>query len=221
MKLLNIIIADDHPIYRDGLEQAVRRLKVADRIYQASNGLEVIERFQANPVDLIFMDVRMPQLSGFDTTNHLRVIDQEVKIIIVSMLEDKNQILRLFNAGINGFMHKNTDHRKLARIIEMVMADIPYISDEVKEYYDEGIAEGKIKRDRPEVVLSLREVEILQLICKQLSTKEIADRLHLNEKTVESHRIHIMTKTKSKNMVGLALYAVERGFIKFDFDPNS
>ena len=68
MKLLNIIIADDHPIYRDGLEQAVRRLKVADRIYQASNGLEVIERFQANPVDLIFMDVRMPQLSGFDTT---------------------------------------------------------------------------------------------------------------------------------------------------------
>jgi DNA-binding NarL/FixJ family response regulator len=182
MRLLNIIIADDHPIYRDGLEQAVRRLKVADRIYQASNGLEVIERFQANPVDLIFMDVRMPQLSGFDTTNHLRVIDQEVKIIIVSMLEDKNQILRLFNAGINGFMHKNTDHRKLARIIEMVMADIPYISDEVKEYYDEGIAEGKIKRDRPEVVLSLREVEILQLICKQLSTKEIADRLHLNEK---------------------------------------
>ena len=91
MKLLNIIIADDHPIYRDGLEQAVRRLKVADRIYQASNGLEVIEIFQANPVDLIFMDVRMPQLSGFDTTNHLRVIDQEVKIIIVSMLEDKNQ----------------------------------------------------------------------------------------------------------------------------------
>ena len=146
MKLLNIIIADDHPIYRDGLEQAVRRLKVADRIYQASNGLEVIEIFQANPVDLIFMDVRMPQLSGFDTTNHLRVIDQEVKIIIVSMLEDKNQILRLFNAGINGFMHKNTDHRKLARIIEMVMADMPYISDEVKEYYDEGIAEGKIRR---------------------------------------------------------------------------
>ena len=85
----------------------------------------------------------------------------------------------------------------------------------MKELQKEKLRETDLK------LYSLREVEILQLICKQLSTKEIADRLHLNEKTVESHRIHIMTKTKSKNMVGLALYAVERGFIKFDFDPNS
>lgn len=216
MRLINIILADDHPIYRDGLEQALIRLGIAGTITHASSGVEVLDVLDRIVVDLIFMDAKMPQLNGLETTSLIRKKNTKIKIIIISMLEDKLSILQLFHAGINGFMHKNTDHRQLLHAIDWVMKDNILVPDEVSEYfnYEYIIPENFEESFNDPNKLSDREAEILLLICKQLSTKEIADKLSLTNKTVETHRNNIMVKTRAKNMVGLAFYAISKGYIK-------
>ncbi len=216
MRLINIILADAHPIYRDGLEQALNRLGIAGSILHASNGSEVLDLCELTDVDLIFMDAKMPKLNGLGTTSIIRKKNTKIKIIILSMLEDKLSILQLFNAGINGFMHKNTDHRQLLHAIDWVMNDKILVPDEVSEYFDYDYvkADGFEDHFNNPNKLSDREAEILLLICQQLSTKEIADKLSLTNKTVETHRNNIMVKTRAKNMVGLAFFALSKGYIK-------
>ena len=130
------------------------------------------------------------------------------------MFDDRSTVVNMFKAGANGYIHKNTDKQMLLHVIETVANGEVFLSDEVGIYQHDiiNILHRNKKTSMYESNLSEREFEILMLICNQYSSKEIADKLCLTEKTVETHRKHLMAKTKSKNVVGLTMFAIENGY---------
>ncbi|MBL0341318.1 MAG: response regulator transcription factor [Bacteroidetes bacterium] len=213
MKPLNIIIADDHPLFREGLERALLRIQPDFQIFHASHGIKVLELLDSEVVDIIFMDIRMPDRDGIEITRSIRKFNTNVKIVAVSMIDDRVTVIKIVKAGANGFLHKNTDVGELEKAIETVMAGRFYVCHEIADYESEFQDKDYEVESNSQVLLSEREIEILQLICNQYSSKEIGLKLNLTEKTIETHRNRLILKTRSKNVVGLIIYAVEKGYI--------
>jgi len=215
MKPLKIIVADDHPLFREGLEQALLRIQPLFTIFTASNGNEVIDLLYNEAVDLIFIDIRMPGRDGIEITRCIRKFNKAVKIVVVSMIDDRVTVQKVFKAGANGYLHKNTDKLQLQNVIDSVMKDVIFLSEELSDYRNDLdlLGHDLTTYSKNDAQLSEREIEILQLICYQFSSKEIGQRLFISEKTIESHRVKLMLKTRSKNVAGLIMYAVEKGYI--------
>lgn len=209
---MKIIVADDHPIFREGLTQALLRVHSKFCIFPVSSGNQVLQLLDREKIDLIFLDIRMPDRDGIEITRCIRKMNTKVKIVAVSMADDRATVVKIFKAGANGFLHKNTDVTEIKRVIEMVLSGGFYLSDEISDYEDEINPNSRQVNGNSANALSEREIEILQLICNQYSSKEIGRRLNLTEKTIETHRVHLMLKTHSKNVVGLIIYAVEKGY---------
>ena len=214
MDPLRIIIADDHPLFREGLEQALLRLMPSATIYLVPDGEQVLELLKSKVVDLIFLDIRMPGRDGIEITHLIRQEDNQVKIIAVTMIDDRSTVMKIFEAGANGFLHKNTEKCVLQHAIETVLSGGTYVSEEIADYNPEQTSYPRLNGNSTSAhhILSEREIEVLILICNQYSSKEIADQLHVSEKTVETHRYHLMWKTQSKNVVGLTMFAIEKGY---------
>ena len=217
MDEVNIVLADDHEIFRKGLEVTLRRLPFIGKIIHANNGLEVLEILNLHePVHVIIMDIRMPEMDGINATLQIRINNKEVKIIALSMMDDKASILQMFKAGANGYLLKNTNKLELADAIQHVLGGNRYYAKEVSEMLlrrevDQLPPPRKTKFNSD---LTPRELEVLILICHQYSTKEMSEILSLAEKTIEGHRTKLLEKTQSKNIAGLVYYALDAGFIK-------
>jgi DNA-binding NarL/FixJ family response regulator len=199
MDSLKIIVADDHPLFREGLVQALLRI-------------------HSYVVDLIFIDIRMPGRDGIEITRCIRKFNTHVKIVVVSMIDDRGTVQKVFKAGANGYLHKNTDKSQIKKVIDAVMHQETYLSEEIAIYRNDlDLSDHSLNTySQYDVLLSEREIEILQLICNQYSSKEIGQRLKISEKTIEGHRFRLMLKTHSKNVAGLIMYAVENGYISSD-----
>jgi len=217
MDSINVILADDHEIFRKGLEVTLKRLPYISKIFQAANGHEVLQILDAQePVHVILMDIRMPEMDGITASIQVRIKNSDVKIIALSMMDDKASILQMFKAGANGYLLKNTNKLELSEAIQQVLKG--------NRYYAREVSEMLLRRDLEKLPLprktkfntdlTVRETEILSLICHQYSTKEIAEILCISEKTIEGHRKNLMEKTQSRNIAGLVYYALENGVIK-------
>ncbi|MDQ3049768.1 MAG: response regulator transcription factor [Bacteroidota bacterium] len=217
MDIINIILADDHEIFRKGLEVTLRRVNFVGRILHATNGNEVISIMNSGePVQVIIMDIRMPELDGISATIQLRMKYQDVKILALSMMDDKASIVQMFKAGANGYLLKNTNKLELAEAMQHVLEGNTYYSKEVSELLLRHNLEKLPLPRKTQFITELtsREQEVLKLICHQYSTKEIAEMLCLSERTIEGHRKNLMEKTQSKNMAGLVYYALENGIVR-------
>jgi len=216
MEEITILIADDHEIFRKGLEVTLKRMLFVSKILHASNGTEVLEQIESVPVQVVFMDIRMPEMDGITTTMNIRKKNATVKVIALSMMDDKASIVQMFKAGANGYLLKNTNKLELTDAIQQVMAG--------NRYYSREVSEMLLRRDLDQLPLpkksksitelTSREMEVLTLICHQYSTREMAEMLCLSEKTIEGHRKKLLEKTRSKNIAGLVYYALEQGLIK-------
>jgi len=217
MDAINILLADDHEIFRKGLEVTLKRLPFVDKIMHAGNGLAVLEIMKSKePVHVIIMDIRMPEMDGINATIQVRIKNNTVKILALSMMDDRASILQMFKAGANGYLLKNTNKLELAEAIQHVLAGNRYYAKEVSELLlrrelEQLPAPRKTKFNAD---LTVRELEVLALICHQYSTKEMSEILCLAEKTIEGHRKNLLEKTHSKNIAGLVYYALENGVIK-------
>ncbi|MBK8845255.1 MAG: response regulator transcription factor [Bacteroidetes bacterium] len=206
----SILIADDHSLFRKGLESTLKLIQVIKKIDQAENGLKVIEHLRNNPVDLIFMDINMPQQDGIATTKIVSKEFPSVKVIALSMLDDKDNIIEMFKAGASGYLLKNTNKTEIQEAIEEVMDGGKYYSREVSDILLQKMINLNLHKPTHYIEpLTDREKEVLCLVCEQYSTKEIAEKLFLSEKTIEGHRLKLLQKTQSKNMVGLVIFALE------------
>ena len=217
MSEINIVIADDHEIFRKGLEVTLKRLPFVGKILHAGTGLEVMNLISTRePVHVIIMDIRMPEMDGITATSQVRTRNSEVKIIALSMMDDRASIIQMFKAGANGYLLKNTNKLELAEAIQHVMAGNMYYAREVSEMLlRRELNQLPIPRKTKfNSVLTSRELEILALICHQYSTKEMSDILCLAEKTIEGHRKNLLEKTQSKNIAGLVYYALEHGVVR-------
>lgn len=214
--MLSVILADDHELFRKGLELTLKNVTQISKIRHAENGSLVRQLLEQEPAHIVFMDIRMPVMNGIETTLFIKKKYPDIKIIALSMMDDRENILNMFRAGAHAYLLKNTNKKEISEAINTVMSGEKYYTNEVSSVLVDSLIgnEKSKKRNSIQVQLTKRELEVLKLICQQFSSKEISDILCITEKTVEGHRLQLMEKTLSKNVIGLVLYALENDIIK-------
>lgn len=206
-----VLVADDHIIFREGLAVLLKKMPHVSQVLQANNGKEALEIIKQQTVDIVLMDIEMPILNGIEATKAIK-LDTAVstKVIALTMFNREADVTNLYDIGVDGYLLKDSSVSEVAKALKFI--------GEGKEYYCEAVKEvlfkALLQRRKNEIStddasLTTREKEVLQLICKQYSTEEIANQLFLSPLTVNNHRRNILSKTKSKNVAGMVLYALQ------------
>lgn len=216
-KKVNILIADDHHVFRLGLITLLKELSFVGELYEAATGLEVIEVIVSKPIDIVLLDIEMPGLNGIDALKQLkeRIGDQMPKILVLSMFSFQQYLLELHKLGISGYLLKDSGMKEIVRALEIIADNQEYYSPKIAQVLFEALVNDSQykKKDKPSVILSTQEQKILALICEQYTCNEIAEKMFLSSFTVKKHRQNIILKTESENTVGLVLYAIRNGII--------
>ncbi|HEX5003269.1 MAG TPA: response regulator transcription factor [Bacteroidia bacterium] len=222
MNKIAIILADDHSLFRMGMEITLQSIAAVGKVSHAKNGVELISMFQENNADLIFMDIRMPKMNGIEAIRHIRKTNTEIKIIVLSMLDDRANIIRAMQSGANGYLLKNCSRSDLTEAIETVIKGGVYYSPEAYEKiggYSKhksgliGSRENQHNWDGVETPLSDREVQVLKLICQEYTNQEMADILFLTTKSIEGLKTGLYQKSGCKNIAGLVRFAIDKGYV--------
>lgn len=209
-----IIIADDHQFFRDGFEIALKQINEIKKISHASNGKEVLKLLKNDKYDLVFMDIKMPEMNGIDTTKEIEIHYPGVKVIALSMYDDRKNVVEMFNNGAHGYIIKNTDKKEIENAIKKVMAGEHYFAENVAKEFMEILIQKqkKVAAIKPSIKITERETVVLTLLCKGYSNAEMAKKLFITEKTIEFHRSELLRKTKSKNSAELVIWATKNGY---------
>ncbi|QTE24139.1 response regulator transcription factor [Polaribacter cellanae] len=225
MKKINIAIADDEQLFRKGIRFLLEREANFNVIFEADNGQEMVN-FLSNTEefpDVILMDLKMPELNGVETTKIINKRHPNIKIIALTSYGGKSFITNMIDVGASSYLLKNTSPKMVIHTVNEVFEKGFYYDEEVLKIVYENIisSSGKrIKSDLDKKLLSDREIEVLELICNQYTTMEIADKLFISPRTVEGHRNNLLAKTKSKNVAGLVIYGIQKKLIEISPDFN-
>lgn len=212
-----IVIADDHRIVRQGLRSLVEQESDLEVIGMAANGRQALQMTRRLIPDVVIMDISMPDLNGIDATSQIVNEAPGVKVIALSMHSEKQLIDGMLRAGAAGYLLKESAFEELIKAIRIVCAGKKYLSPDVtdivlRDYLNPSIdSDHNLTQD-----LTLREREVLQLIVEGCATKEVANRLNISIKTVESHRSRIMNKLGLHTVAELTKYAVRRGITSLE-----
>jgi DNA-binding NarL/FixJ family response regulator len=210
MEKINIIIADDHAIMRDGLASLLKTEKDLNIVAAVSNGYEVLEQLEANKVDICLLDINMPGMDGIETTRLVRQRKPNVKIVMLTTYNDREIISELLQLGVSGYLLKNSDKEELVEAIHKVIKGRHYFSVEVEDIILKGLEE---KKPAGTAQLTDRELEVVRLLAREYTNEKIAQELHISYRTVETHRKNIMQKAKAHNLAGLLKYAYSKGLV--------
>lgn len=217
-KKITIAVADDHALFRKGLVGLLEDFGFVEHVYEASNGLELIELLKiADPLpEIVLLDLRMPVMDGVEATEKIKELFPEIKIIILTMQDDESFILHMIEKGINSFLLKNVEPEELERVIKTLQTREFYFNEKlsnmvVKALYSKGKKATSIYYDS---LFTEREIEVLKLICEELTNQEIADKLNVSKRTIDGHRTALFDKSGVKNTAGLVIYAVKNGIYR-------
>lgn len=215
-KTIKIVIADDHEIYRAGLKAMLDNEENIEVIGEAGNGFDLVDLITNNQPDLAIIDIKMPVMNGIEATKKIKNEYDKTKVIALTMFNDEEFLSEMLIANTNGFLLKTASGEEIIKAINVVNeGGVFYCKETAKnmKYHFEQLNKIKINREK-EVAFTPREIEIINLICQQLTTKEIATKLSISDRTVDSHRNTIQQKIEARNMVGVVLYAIKHGLFK-------
>lgn len=204
---VNLLIADDHQLIVDGLDQILRSEKIIGLISTAKNGREAVDAALTGDIDCIIMDINMPVLNGVEATRLIKKEKPSIKIIVVSMLCDASIVNKMLKAGADGFINKDTGKEELLKAISKVMNGEKYISPGISLNLFTHLSDRNITGSNTEKQLTTREIEILRFIAEGLTNIEIATKLFLSPSTVDTHRKNMLAKLQLKNTAALVKYA--------------
>lgn len=212
--LTRLVIADDHYLFRAGLRSIFtsEQLSNYNIIGEAENGYELIEKVKSAKPDIVLTDILMPEMDGVTACRHIKQHYPGVKIIALSAMDQLTYISNMVTAGATGYLVKQTTVGEIKEAIDSVNAGSPYYCTNISESIF-GTPDNAKFRQRSQIRLSTQETRVMQLICKQYSTKEIAGIMSLAVRTIEDHRQHLLEKIGAKNVVGIALYALMQGIV--------
>lgn len=222
--MINLLIADDHQIFIDGLKSLLGNDSRFRVIAEANNGKQVIEKLNNMPVidgkisvehqiHIVILDVNMPEMNGVECTKYIHGQFPEIRTLILTMHNRKEFIVELIAAGASGYLLKNCSKQQLVDALLAIDNGKDYFSHEITETVISSLKMIKNGNIHPAVALSNREIEVLQLIAKEFTTKEIATHLFISENTVETHRRNLISKLNVRNTAGLVRYAVENNLM--------
>ena len=212
MDKLSVFLVDDHQLFREGLKLLLSNLPLIGRVRLAASGSEFLGALQEEVPDVVFMDIEMPVMNGIETTEAALERYPGLRIIALSMYGEEEYYTKMIQAGVKGFLLKNSGIREVENALLSVSQGKNYFSQEIVDGMVSNLTRRK-KSSRPGE-LSEREAEVLLHICKGLSNKEIAGTLFLSKRTVDKHRENLLMKTGSKNTAGLVMYAIQSGIIE-------
>lgn len=212
--MIRIALVDDHQLFRKSLGLLIATFDEVDVVFDTDDGTKLLERLEnGEQIDVVLLDIQMPIMDGFEICTLLKKSNPDVKILIVSQLTTKEAVHKIMDCGANGFFTKNSPPELLEQAIKGVMNKDYYFDMELAAVVREAILwEKKVQSTfnfTQKINLTGREVEIILMACKEMSSIEIGDKLCISTRTVEKHRKRIMEKTESKNFIGVVLYALK------------
>ena len=228
---MKVLLADDHRIVREGLRSLLEAQEDMQVVAEAGDGRQALELAATHEPDVVVMDVAMPQLNGIEATRRIVADQPDTKVVALSMHSDRRYVAEALKAGASGYLIKDGAFDELVSAIRAVIANKVYLSprvagvvvdDYVRRLPSEaGGDEGEVNRGRGAVPsafqkLTAREREVLQLMAEGFATKEIASRLHVSVKTVETHRRQLMDKLQLYSVAEVTKYAIREGLTSLE-----
>jgi DNA-binding NarL/FixJ family response regulator len=212
MKKIKVLLADDHALIRAGLVKLLESMPDIEVLGEANDGLQLLELAHALRPDLVLMDIAMPGLNGLETTARLLKAAPGTKVIILSMHQDEQYVRQALRVGTSGYLLKDSAPTELSLAIHAVARGDTYLSPAISR----GVVSDyvtRLRNDDNQIALTPRQREVLQLIAEGKSTKEIAQRLDLSVKTIDTHRTLLMKQLDIHEVAGLVRYALRAGLI--------
>ncbi len=210
---VSVAIADDHSLLRKALANLVNAYEGYMVMIEADNGKDLRTKIQqAGIPDIVMLDVNMPEMDGFETTQWLHKNYPQIKILALSMLSDERTIIKMFRLGAKGYLMKNTDPEELKKALDSLIDKNVYLSEYVSGKLVSGLHQNADQQIK-ELVLNEREREFLRWTCSELSYKEIAEKMFVSPRTVDDYRQGLFAKLKVHSRVGLVMYAIKNGIV--------
>ena len=209
---MNVLIADDHSIVREGLKQIVMKMDEVSNVEEARNGHEALTKIEQSNYDLVILDISMPGLSGLDILKTIKDREEKENVLILSVHPQEQYAIRAFNLGASGYLCKYSVTEELAVAIKKIAGGGRYITPVLAEkiIFDEKNGISKLPHEK----LSQREFQIMCMLAKGRSVKEIARELFLSDKTISTYRTRVLEKTGLKNNAELTHYAIKNDLIE-------
>ena len=205
---IKVAITDDHPMVLQGIQSMLVDTKEINIVGAYANAVETIDNIKIDNPDILLLDINLPDINGIDLCKQLKKEIKDLKIIAISNYDEVSFIKRMLQGGADGYLLKNTDRLELLEAFKSVLNDEQYLQRAIeKKLLNQSI--GKKRNNSILVKLTRREKEVLQAISEELTTQEISDKLFISPKTVETHRMNIMSKLGAKNSVGIIKAAIE------------
>lgn len=212
-----ILLADDHAIITDGVKSIISKVNNYEVVGTAFTGREAIDKAKELNPDIIIMDIGMAELNGITATKLIKNSMPDIKIIILSVHSRKNIIFEAFKAGASGYILKSDASQDILTALKSISEGRNFISPAITEHLVDFVMHPESFRNDPNASpLSAREIEVVQLVAEGNSAQEIADKLNISKRTVESHRANIMKKTGCRSIADLIKYAIKEGIIQME-----
>jgi len=220
MNKINIILAEDHSIFRKGIKMLLDDIQGMQVIHEAANGEELLlllDDREKHP-DVILMDLNMPKLNGIEATAIIHKKYPNIKIIALTLYNEKHFIEQVVESGADGFLFKNAEIEEVETAIRDVIANGFYFNEEMLTTIGRStVLKPEKTTNNNTNKLSNRELEILRFICKELTNTEIAEKLYLSTRTVDGYRRSLLEKTGVRNTAGLVVYAIKNKLLNVGF----
>ncbi|HEX2968658.1 MAG TPA: response regulator transcription factor [Bacteroidales bacterium] len=214
--IYRVFIVDDHKIFREGLVFMISKMKGFEVVGEAANGKAFLDTIDDLDVDIVIMDIAMPGIDGIAATTKVLEKHPDMKVIALTMFSDEEYYYKMIQAGVTGYILKESGKEELAAALNAVINGENYFSQKILHNIIVNMNNVKtFKKNQPEEIkLTRRENEILTLICQGLSNAEISDKLCLSLRTIEGHKSNLLSKTGVKNSISLVMYAMKNHLVE-------
>lgn len=215
---INLVITDDHKLFRKGLHSLLSDFDFIGNIYEASNGVELLDLLKSvdSKPDLILLDLQMPEMDGIKANKEIKKLYPGIKVIILTMEDDAQFILHLIKQGVNGYLMKDADPDELEAAIKSVIEKDFYFSENISQLIYRNLNKKKKSPGLFIPKFTPREIQTLELICKEYTAAEIAEELDLSVRTIEGYRSNLLDKSGAKNIAGLVVFALTNDLVNLE-----
>lgn len=215
--MLRIAITDDHTLFRKSLELLINSFENMQVVAEASNGIELLDKLQTVSVDILLLDLQMPEMDGFETYEKVKESYPKIKTLVLTLMNETDTIKKVVKMGVQGYFTKNTPPKELENAIWKLKDDGFYFEKNLSAVITEILNNSDLKQtENQEINFTDRELEIIELTAQGLKAKEIADTLFISTKTVNTHKQNIQQKYNFDSMMSAILYCIHQKIIDFN-----
>lgn len=215
-KVITVAIADDHKIFRDGLRILFKKEGNIELVGEAANGKELVETVKKTRPDIVITDIVMPEMDGITAAKQILELYPKTAVIGLSMVDEDDLLIEILEAGALGYLLKNAEKEEILEAIHCVSNGAPFYSKSISDHLAKLIAKSKFDPYKGKKTADFNEVElqIISLLCKEKTSREIAESLHYSARTIEWYKVRIMEKMDVKTTTGIVIYAIKNKLCK-------